>query len=127
MKSAGLEKDLQKACLSRLSIWQMHKVVVYYQDISQFGLRYFRGNFIKRTHKGLPDIVAYVKYNQECHICFFELKTGTKQSDHQLDFMLKFKDLSNVWYDIIRNSDEIDNRIEILTNHYKNQLDKLCL
>lgn len=117
-----LEKELQKQCLNRLAIWQMQKVVVYYQDLSQFGVHQFRGCYVKRTKKGLPDIVAYVKHDNICAICFFELKTGTVQSVHQLDFMLKFKDLNNVYYDIITDFDQIDRRIESITEHYGNKL-----
>lgn len=117
-----LEKELQRLCLSRLAIWQMQKVVIYYQDMSQFGVRYFRGNYVKRTTKGLPDIVAYVKEDGHCAICFFELKTQSKQSEHQVEFMLKFKDLTNVWYDIITHPDQIDARIESITGHYDNVL-----
>lgn len=120
-----LEKDLQKHCLTRLSIWQMHKVVIFYQDLSQFGLRQIRGRYVKRTSRGLPDIVAYVKCNGVCAICFFELKANTKQSEHQLEFMMKFKDLSNVWYDIIISPDQIDARIESITGHYQRQLSEI--
>lgn len=63
-----LEKDLQRSCLARLAVWQMHKVVIFHADLSQFGVRYIRGNYVKRTHKGLPDIVAYVKHNGVCAI-----------------------------------------------------------
>ena len=122
-----LEKDLQRACLSRLSVWQMQKVVVYYQDLSQFGLRYIRGLYVKRTTKGLPDIVAYVKHKGVCSICWFELKTTTKQSSHQLEWMLKFKDLTNVWYDIITEPNQVDNRIETITGFYEQQLKDMTL
>jgi hypothetical protein len=117
-----LERDLQKSCLNRLALWELKKVVIYYLDLSQFGVRYIRGRYIKRTKKGLPDIVAYVKYNGVCAICFFELKTLTKQSDHQIAFMNKFKDITNVWYDIITEPAQVDDRIEDVTGFYASQL-----
>lgn len=108
-------------------LWQMNKVVVYAQDLSQFGLRQIRGRYIKRTDKGLPDIVAYVKKGSLCAIIFFELKINTKQSEHQLAWMLKFKDISNVWYFIINSADEIDTHIENITGHYSNTLKEMTI
>lgn len=122
-----LEKHLQKSCLNRLSVWQMEKVVVYYTDLSQYGVRQIRGRYVKRTDKGLPDIVAYVKHKDLCCVCWFELKTDIgKMSQHQLQFLIKFKDLTNVHYYLIRNPDELDNSIESLTNHYTNKLKEIC-
>lgn len=122
-----LEKDLQRICLSKLDLWRLSKVVIHYEDLSQFGLRYIRGNFIKRTTKGLPDIVAYIKWNNICAICFFELKTKSKQSEHQIAFMKKFADLSNVWYDIITEPQQIDDRIEKITDYYNNKLKEMSI
>lgn len=78
------------------------------------------------NNKGSPDLVAYIKYKSVCAICFFEIKRPNGiQSPDQLKFMLKFRDFTNVWYDLIIHPDQIDSRIEEITGFHTQQLNSI--
>lgn len=122
-----LERDIQKSCINRLDVWkQICKVVIHYEDMSGHGKKFIRGRWVMHSKKGSPDLVAYIKYKETCCICFFEIKRPQgKQSEDQIKFMLKFSNLTNVYYDVITEPNQIDHRIESITNYYQNQINEL--
>lgn len=123
-----LEKDIQKSCHHRLDYWQSQKVVVHYTDLSNIGRKFIHGRWIMNTKKGTPDIVAYVKYGGICCVCFFEVKTATGvQSDNQIAFLKKFNNLTNVFYEIVRDPNQVDVLIERIVHFTDNKLGEFQL
>lgn len=121
-----LEKDIQKLCINKLEIWKMYKVVIHYENMSAHGKKLIRGRWVMHSNKGAPDLVAYIKYKDICGICFFEIKRPKGiQSVDQLNFMLKFCDISNVWYSLITDPIQIDNKLEDITGHIQDQFNKM--
>lgn len=120
------ENILFNSVKSRLDYWRAMKVVIHHDDIRRLNLKCIRGQYFSNKPKGTPDIVAYIKYNGICAIYFIELKSNNDQvRDSQLEFMMKFKDLSNIWYDFIRTGNEVDSRIENITGFISNQLKEI--
>lgn len=117
-----LEDNLFKHVKNRLDLWKLHKVVVHYDDCRRLNLKYVRGQFFSHKPKGTPDIIVYIKHKTTCSVYFIELKTTDKHRPEQLQFMLKFRDMTNVWYDIIHFPQEVDRRIEQITGFYTDQL-----
>ena len=114
------ERDILAACLNRLWWWKSQGVVVHYERRTV--RTWTDGRNIKLAESGTPDITTYVKHNGICSICFFEVKRSNVNitlgpKGHQLAFMLRFKDLTNVYYDLINHPSMVDQRIENITNH----------
>ena len=119
------ERDILKSCLSRLQMWELKGVLAHYDRYNAGNIH--QGRFhMRMARQGTPDITAYIKYKDICAISFFECKSSTgKQSENQLNFMLKFKDLTNVFYTIVKHPDQIDENIEMITGHTQRMLDSM--
>lgn len=117
--------------MERLYMWQMNKVVIHF-DRNNSG-KIGSGKSWIRLHKaGTPDITAYIRYKNICAIYFIECKASHIKLEQpigeQLKFMLKFKNIENVWYDLVNDPAQVDNRIESITNYTKNvfkEMDKI--
>jgi len=122
------EDELCKKVKNRLSYWQSQKVVIHTDDIRRLNLRQIKGMFISSKPKGSPDLVSYFKHNNSCGILFIELKTeNDKHRVEQLEFMMKFKDLTNVHYLILRDPNQIDITLENITGYVQNTLDNIVI
>jgi hypothetical protein len=119
------EQDILKSCLSRLKTWEIKGVVIHADRYNAGNIH--QGRFhMRMARSGTPDITAYVKYNGICAICFFECKSSIgKQSIKQIEFMMKFRDLSNVYYDLITHPNQVDVRIESITGYTQRILDSI--
>ena len=120
------EDVLCKSVKNRLDYWKMQKVVIHYDDTRRLGLKATSFGYISHKTKGTPDIVAYFKHKNICGILFIELKTEhDKHRPEQLEFMLKFKDLTNIHYIILKEPKEIDIKLENITHHQQDILDSI--
>lgn len=119
------EADILKACKARLEFWQLRKIVVFFDRINS-GKIFLNGRWIQMAKEGSPDLIAYIKHKDICAIYFIECKREkAKLRDSQIEFMMKFRDLSNVFYDVVTNPDQVNYRIESITNFQIDQLDKV--
>ena len=119
------EADILLSCKKQLEYWKSMKVVFHYERLNS-GKIYSNGYWIQLASKGTPDLIAYIKRDNLCCIYFIECKRkGGTWHDNQIEFMMKFRDLTNVFYDVVTDSDEINRRIELITNFSNNQLDKV--
>lgn len=112
------EDALFKSVKNTLYYWKIAKIVIHYDDTRRLGLKNIRGRFYSHKTKGTPDVVAYFKHQGICGILFIELKTENdtiKQS--QIEFMMKFKDLTNVHYIILKHPHQIHDLLEKVTGH----------
>lgn len=113
-----LEKDIQKSCIHILDYWKSLGIIIHYDIMSDAGRKQIRGRWIMQTSKGRPDINVYFKYKEICGILFIEVKTKTGiQSQNQLNFMLKFKNISNVHYLIVRNPLQVSQLLENISGY----------
>lgn len=120
------EDELFKSVKARLDYWQACKVIIHFDDMRRMGLKIIRGQWISHKKKGTPDVVAYFKYRDICGILLLELKTEhDTHKEHQIEYMLKFKDLKNVYYILTKNPGQIDQILEQITGHQQNQLDNI--
>lgn len=125
------EKEVLKSCCDRLDMWQMKKVVIHY-DRNNSGKINTGRRWIKLHKEGTPDLTAFINYKGICVVYFIEVKRSNINiskgpKGKQLEFMMKFNYLSNVWYDIVNNPDQVDSRIDSLTNYFADSLDKLTI
>ena len=122
------EKVIIRSVLIRLQMWEMKGVVIH-ADRYNAGFLHYGGKYglhIKMAKAGTPDITAYIKHKNICAICFFECKSSIGcQSDNQIKFMMKFKDLNNVYYDIVKDPAQIDERIESITGYSQSVLNSM--
>ncbi len=117
-----LEKDIVLSCQKRLMNWQSRGVVVWF-DRSNSGKIQSNGRWIQLHKPGTPDLTAYINYNGSCFIYFIEVKTLTgRQSDKQLEFMMKFRKLTNVFYQLVNDPEQIDITIEKITGYTDTKL-----
>lgn len=67
-----------------------------------------QGYLQKHGRNGSPDLMAFVKCDEICHILLLEVKSETgKQSEVQKDFENKFLGLQNVIYALITDASQI--------------------
>lgn len=122
------EDDLCRHVKARLDYWQYNKIVIHYDDVRRLGLKVIRGQWISHKKKGTPDIIAYFKHKDICGILLIELKTkNDTHKEHQIEYMLKFKDLTNVHYIILRDPKQIDETLENITHHFDTILEGIDL
>lgn len=119
------EQKVQSACEKRLDIWELKKVVIHYDDLSNAGRKFVRGYWIMNTKEGRPDLVAYLKHKNQCWIYLIEVKRpdGGVWSEVQKVYANKFSGLDNVVYEVVTHPRQIDATIERITNHYQDILD----
>lgn len=122
-----LEKDILLACQKRLLNWQSRGVVIWFDRNNSGGLSY-GGKYIRLHKPGTPDLTAYIHHKGFCWVYFIETKIpGGKQSEHQLAFMLKFKNLDNIEYQIVTNPEQVDITIEKITGYTDKCLENINL
>ncbi len=123
------ERKVQTACKHKLDYWQAQGVVIHYDDLSDAGRKCIRGNWIMQTKKGRPDLIAYFKHQGICWVYLIEVKApdGGNWSKDQQVYASKFSNLSNVIYEVVRDSSQIHLTIERITNHEQNKLDRITL
>ena len=120
------EDELFKHVKARLDYFKLHKIVLHYDDLRRLNLIRTRRGFFSHKPKGTPDIAVYIKHHTTGYIYFIELKTpNDKHRPEQLEYMLKFRDLTNVWYDVIRTADEVNRRIEMITGYSQSIFDSM--
>lgn len=113
---------------SRLDVWKFQKVVIHYDDVRRLNLKYIRGQYFSHKPKGTPDINVYFKHKNICGIIFIEIKSeNDKHRVEQLEFMLKFNDLTNVHYILLKEPNQVDILLENITNHQQSILDNIEL
>lgn len=120
------EDALCKLVKAQLDFWQICGVVIHYDDIRRLGLKYMRGQWFSHKKKGTPDIVAYFKHKGICGILLIELKTkNDTHKECQIEYMMKFRDLSNVHYIICRSTSQIHKKLEDITGYMQNKLENI--
>lgn len=120
-----LEKEILKKCKNRLDFYQSIGVIVHF-DRYNSGKINVGGRWVQLSKSGTPDITVYIKHGNICAVLFIECKiSGKKQSPDQIKFMMKFKDLTNVYYDVVTHEHQIDSRIESITNYSNNILNNI--
>lgn len=103
---------------NRLDFWQARNIVIHYDDIRRLGLKIVRGQWFSHKKKGTPDIVAYFKHGNICGLLLIEIKTeNDKHQNHQIAYMMKFKDLTNVHYLLLRHPNQIDYLLEEISGY----------
>lgn len=121
------ESTILIGCKKRLEYWKSMKVVCHFDRINSGKI--FTGQYwVQLAEKGSPDLVAYINNNNICALLFIECKKpGGRLRDSQIEFMMKFKDLTNVYYEIVTDPNQIDITINKITNFAENQLSKVNL
>lgn len=106
------ESEISKAVQERLNQWESWDVVLFHDRYNaghiQMGYRW-----VKLCKTGHPDRIAYLNINNTCWIYLIEVKTEEGiQSPKQCEFEEIFQGMSNVVYELVRSSKQIDITLE---------------
>lgn len=132
------ESKISTAISKRLDIWEMKGVVVFH-DRYNAGKIQVGYNWLQLCKDGHCDRIAFISFNKLCWLYLIEVKKeGGKQTKTRLnakgkeiegqeDWEKRFKELTNVVYEVVDNPQQIDATIERITNHDQDILEKITL
>ena len=120
------ENDVRKVVVQRLNYYQSVGVVLNWERINCGRVQSF-GKWFYGAKAGFPDYFAEVIKNKIIFICYFETKKPNdgNWSDEQIIFKSRHEKLLNCSYDLVTDPNQVDKRIETITNYTENMLNEI--
>jgi hypothetical protein len=122
------EDLIKKKCLARLETWmtkwcnsESRGVVIDYDDVSAQGKHFdiYSGRWVmnvKQTQKGKRDIIAFFGVGKTLWVYLIECKSEFGiQRPEQITYEKKFKEFTNVVYELVYDPVQIDRTLDRLT------------
>lgn len=113
-----LEKEVLKSVLNKLSSWQSMGDIIWFTRLNSGRIKTEYGTWLKLCDIGTPDIVVILRSHRgnNLNLVFIETKRNAKQKlrPEQAEFRSRFLGMTDVWYLVIHDVNDLIENIENL-------------